>query len=245
MPKVIDMTNQKINRLLVLERVENTKNGQAQWKCLCDCGSIVIVTGINLRNGHTKSCGCYQRDRTSEACRIDRVGETIGNFTLLEYYQKDYNNEERSKWRCRCNLCGNDQVYLPTNNMWKQYSCGCSIESKGEKKVKELLEQNNIQYIQEKRFCDLVFEDTKKKARFDFFLPELNCIIEYDGVQHFKQGKGVYDNLNKFNRTKEHDRLKEQYCKDNNIILIRIPYTHYDNIVIEDLLPLSSNFIVS
>ena len=237
MSRMIDMTNKKINNLFVLERAENNKQGKAQWKCRCDCGNIVIVDGSSLRSGHTKSCGCLQRNRTSESCKINIVGQTIGNFTVLEYQQKQYQDKGRSKWKCRCNLCGNEEVYLTTDNMKIQFSCGCSIESKGELKIKQLLNENNIYFIQEKRFSDCKFEDTGHVARFDFYLPNLNYIIEYDGVQHFQQGNGVYDNEEKFIKTQQHDNIKNQYCKDNNIGLIRIPYTHYDNISIEDLLP--------
>ena len=73
-------------------------------------------------------------------------------------------------------------------------------------------------------------------ARFDFYLPEKNIAIEYDGVQHFKQGNGCYDNQEKIQKTKEHDEIKNKYCKLNNICLIRIPYSHFDNLTIEDLL---------
>ena len=85
--------------------------------------------------------------------------------------------------------------------MKNQFSCGCTIESKGEMKIKNILNENNIQYIQEKRFSDCIFKDTNKIARFDFYLPEHNCIIEYDGIQHFKQGSGVFDNKDKFELT--------------------------------------------
>ena len=58
MSKLIDMTGQKIGRLLVLERAENDKDGKAMWKCRCDCGNDCVVLGAYLRNGNTKSCGC-------------------------------------------------------------------------------------------------------------------------------------------------------------------------------------------
>lgn len=120
--------------------------------------------------------------------------------------------------------------------MKNQYSCGCSIESKGEMKIKHILNENNIKFIQEKRFSDCVFT-SGKTARFDFYLPDYNCLIEYDGIQHFKKGNGVYDNNEKFIITQEHDAIKNNYCKQHNIILIRIPYTHYNNIELKDLLP--------
>lgn len=243
MSRVIDMTGKKINRLTVLERATNSSQGKARWKCVCECGNIVVVEGSSLRNGHVKSCGCLQRDRTSETCRIDLTGKTIGNFTVLEYVQKKYEDNNHSKWRCRCNLCGNEYAYIETSNLDKQYSCGCAITSKGERKIKELLENNTIKFIQEKRFSNCVFENGMA-ARFDFYLPDFNCIIEYDGIQHFVQGEGAYDNKEKYEQTKKYDLIKNEYCWGNNIILIRIPYIHYDKIKIEDLLPSTSNFIV-
>ena len=242
MSKLIDITGQKFERLTVIERAQNNSSGRACWKCECECKNTIIVEGSKLRNGSVKSCGCLRRDRTSETCRIDLTGQTIGNFTVLEYCQKTIEQKSRSKWRCRCNLCGNEEVYLTTDNMKNQYSCGCSIESKGEMKIKHILNENNIKFIQEKRFSDCVFT-SGKTARFDFYLPDYNCLIEYDGIQHFKKGNGVYDNNEKFIITQEHDAIKNNYCKQHNIILIRIPYTHYNNIELKDLLP-NSEYII-
>lgn len=61
MSKVIDLTGQKFNRLLVIEPAR-TKSGKFAWKCKCDCGKFVIVKGFELKNGGTKSCGCYKND---------------------------------------------------------------------------------------------------------------------------------------------------------------------------------------
>lgn len=58
MSKFIDITGEKYNSLLVVERVENAKNGVTRWKCLCDCGNYTIVRGGNLKKGLVKSCGC-------------------------------------------------------------------------------------------------------------------------------------------------------------------------------------------
>lgn len=58
--KAIDYTNKRFSRLLVLERVNNTKQGRAVWKCLCDCGNITYVRSGNLQSGAVKSCGCLK-----------------------------------------------------------------------------------------------------------------------------------------------------------------------------------------
>ena len=172
----------------------------------------------------------------------DLVGQTIGNFTILESIIGT-KGQERHKWRCRCNLCGNENVVIQTDNLRHQESCGCLIESKGCRKIKEILEQNNIPFIQEKRFSDLIFEDTKNPARFDFYVND-SYIIEYDGRQHFIQGNGVYDNKEKFTKTREHDKIKNNYCFQHDIPIIRIPYTELDNLTIEMLQVETSKFLL-
>lgn len=57
-----DLSNQKINKLEVIKRVENDKFGNAKWLCKCECGNIIEVLGIHLRSNHTKSCGCLKKD---------------------------------------------------------------------------------------------------------------------------------------------------------------------------------------
>lgn len=227
----------------MIKRLPNSSNGRARWLCRCFCGQEFDVRSEHLRRGNTRSCGCLQKKRTSEACKKNLMGQTFG---FLEVIKEDPIRASNGhvKWICRCK-CGNitsvDNNYLTTG---KTISCGCSIASKGETKIQSLLEDNKICFEKEKKFDNLRFEDTKRLARYDFYLPDYNCLIEYDGVQHFIQRNGVYDNQEKFQRTQEHDKIKNQYAKENNIKLIRIPYTELDNININYLLPETSKFLI-
>lgn len=58
----IDITGQRFGRLTAIERVGSTKDRQARWKCLCDCGATVLAPAGHLRTLHTKSCGCFNKD---------------------------------------------------------------------------------------------------------------------------------------------------------------------------------------
>lgn len=107
--------------------------------------------------------------------------------------------------------------------------------SYGEEYIKELLDSANIKYEREKTFDDLRFE-TGYFARFDFYLPDYNVIIEYDGKQHFIEGKSVFDNPEQFAITQEHDKIKNDYCKSKGIKLVRIPYTMGTDFALEDIL---------
>lgn len=57
-----DLTGQKFGRLTVIEFHEIDKGENALWLCKCDCGNEIVVRGCNLKNGNTKSCGCYHSE---------------------------------------------------------------------------------------------------------------------------------------------------------------------------------------
>lgn len=67
MGRFIDMTGRRFGRLTVVQRNGISRNKEALWLCKCDCGNEVTVNGCNLRHGGTQSCGCYNKDRSSEA----------------------------------------------------------------------------------------------------------------------------------------------------------------------------------
>ena len=66
MGKIIDLTGQRFGRLVVVKRVDN-KGQHPAWLCKCDCGNECIVTGSHLKSGHSQSCGCLQKERTSKS----------------------------------------------------------------------------------------------------------------------------------------------------------------------------------
>ena len=65
MTEKIDMTGRVIGRLLVIEECGRNSRGQVLWRCRCECGNEITVRGDNLRNEHTTSCGCYQREAST------------------------------------------------------------------------------------------------------------------------------------------------------------------------------------
>lgn len=105
---------------------------------------------------------------------------------------------------------------------------GCPIcnMSKGEIKLIEILTNNNIQFVHQKRFPDC---KNVKPLPFDFYLPTHNLCIEYHGRQHYEPVKAFGGEAN-FLKTIHNDKIKKQYCQDNKIKLITIKYT--DNIVL-------------
>ena len=123
MSKFIDLTNQKFGRLTVLERDYSKK--QTSWICKCDCGNIKTVSSSDLKQGHTQSCGCLQKERVSNASIKDLKGQKFGRLTVLE---KDIIKKSKAGdiyWLCQCE-CGNI-VSINDSNLrsGNTKSCGC------------------------------------------------------------------------------------------------------------------------
>lgn len=110
-------------------------------------------------------------------------------------------------------------------------SCGC-ISSVGEANIQKVLQENNIVFEKQKTFSDLI-SNLGGYLRYDFYLPQYNRLIEFDGIQHYKK-------TNFFNTSLEDmqykDGLKNDYAKNHNIDLIRIPYQERDNITLDLIL---------
>lgn len=216
-------TGNKYGRLTVLSRAENNHRGDAQWLCQCDCGKQVIVKGVSLRSGHTQSCGCYQKDKVREQGlknTTNLVNKRFGKLVVKERIVGDKN--EIGKWLCICD-CGGETI-TTSNKLLSGHSqsCGC-IQSRGEEAIANFLSNNNITFSKEYSFCDL---KRRNRLRFDFAIFQnnsLQCLIEFDGIQHFNKNNGFYNE-----EIVENDRAKDKYCLDNNIKLFRIKYN--DNI---------------
>lgn len=174
------------------------------------------------------------KENISSTTEIDIKGKHFGKWLVL-YKTNKRNAGGAIYWHCRCE-CGNEKDVLGTSlRSGRSLSCGLhSNISKGNVKIADILDKANISYQVQKKFSTC---KDKKELPFDFFVNN-EYLIEYDGEQHFKK-----DNIFDYEYTHKHDLLKSQWCKKNNIPLIRIPYTHYKNLKLEDLLLDTSSFI--
>ena len=84
-----DLTGQKFNRLTVLELGERNSSGQIQWKCRCDCGNIVLVTTTYLKTGHTKSCGCLNREKASNRLQTEKFIKSRENYRKNNFLKEN------------------------------------------------------------------------------------------------------------------------------------------------------------
>lgn len=241
MGKIIDITGQRFGRLTALQVIGKDGRGEKIWHCICECGNTKDALSSNLRKGLTQSCGCLQKERAGKNTPIkDLTNQRFGKLIAIEPTKERLNGQV--VWKCLCD-CGSE-AYVRSYNLTSgsSQSCGCSTQSHGELKIQSILEENNIPYEREKSFETCVFEDSKSLARFDFYVNN-SYVIEFDGEQHFYYSNTGWNTKENFLRTKAHDNYKNQWCKNNNIPIIRIPYTHLKNLNLLDLLLNTSPFV--
>lgn len=226
------------------------------YLCICDCGNWYILTNRHFDQENMISCGCYRKERGAEMCKniigpnnaLDLIGQIFGDLQVIEKTNKRI--DEKVIWKCKCIHCGHEQEAQATmlvRNI-RMFCDTCSQKkSKGEKIIGALLQSANINFIKEKIFDECRFQDTNKPAYFDFYVNN-EYIIEFDGEQHFVISRfnniSVEQALQNLIKVKEHDKYKTQWCKDNNIPLIRIPYTHLNDLCLNDLLLETTSFLV-
>lgn len=166
----------------------------------------------------------------------DITGQIFNRLTVIGLTDKQ-DNDKRWLWECQCD-CGNI-TRVSVNDLRRDlygnktrhgtYSCGCLSKSVGEKKVKTQLELLQIKFKREKTFEECKNPETDRKLRYDFYLPDYNTCIEYDGFTHFI-ANGGWNTEENLAGIQYRDNIKNKFCKDNNIRLVRIPYTDFNKI---------------
>ena len=240
--KPIDLTGQKFGRLTAIEMTDKRQNKSVVWKCLCQCGNTCEVVAASLRAGRTKSCGCLkqEKDKQPKGNVINLIGKKFGHLTVISRQGSDKRGE--ALWECECDCDAHTHLIVLGSNLRTGHttSCGCERRSKGELAVAKLFNDNNISFKQEYKAFKFA---NGKWASYDFYVNN-QYLIEYDGETHYNYNLHGWHNKQQLLAQQERDVIKTQWCKDNNIPLIRIPYTHLKDLCIDDLKLETSEFIV-
>lgn len=219
----INIIGKKYGRLTILDVISNTR--PTKVLCRCDCGNEHICLQADVISGHTMSCGCLQQKRASESNTKDWTGYVAD--CGVEFLYQDYkNNKGQWVWKCKCGICGNVFSELPARvNDGYVTSCGCRIQSCGEEYVHSVLELIGANVLPQYTFddCRSIY-----KLRFDFAIFDTNNnllgLIEYDGKQHFEIVEW-FGGEEGFRNTQKRDKIKNTYCQQHGIPLLRLPYT--------------------
>lgn len=194
--------------------------------CMCQCGTVKIVNITHITSGKSKDCGCGRKDMLKRTLTKDLTGQRIGKLVVIERL-KERNKYGRIMYRCQCD-CGKEVIVLGYRlAAHLTLSCGCLI-SYWNMYIGQLLRNQKIDHKTE-----YTVHTNGTYYRFDFYLPDYNLFIEYDGQQHYQPVRFFgtdKDAQQVFERTQANDKIKNRYCEENNINLLRIPYWEQNNI---------------
>lgn len=223
--KALDTCNKKGYELI--SKKEDIVNNRTYILYKCPVHGLQKMRISNLING--RGCPDCNLDVKSEKYRLssDEVKERISALGGELLNKESYINQYEKNLIIRCIYCGEPfttSLVLFTQHGGQMCPNCKDNESIGERRIRKYLEKNNILFEQEKWFSDC--RDINPLP-FDFYLPHYNMIVEFDGKQHYEQGHFTHSHLS---YTQAHDVIKNKYCKDNNIELIRIPYWDLNNI---------------
>jgi hypothetical protein len=206
-------------------------NNSTKVKINCPIhGIFEQVPASHLIGSGCPECGdinTHLKQRLTQNEFIDKARKIHGDH--YDYTDSNYiNHIEKIRIRCKKH---NHIFYQKPNNHLNGQGCPLCCLSQGEEKIRKYLEDNKIQYEPQKTFNSCKH---RRLLPFDFFVPLLNTLIEFDGGHHFTPiGFGSRSKESaeiRFKETLLRDHIKTEFCRGNNINLIRIPYFEINNI---------------
>ena len=179
------------------------------------CGNIYkVAPRYFIEGSRCPYCSGYMKKTTTQFKQ--EVFDLVGNeYTFLDSYANAY-----TKIRVKHNKCGTIYKVRPYSFL-EGYRCPYCNSPKGEIIITKILNNLNINYEYQKTFSNL--KDTQPLS-YDFFIPDQNILIEYQGIQHY-QPVSHFGGKVKFKIQQERDKLKSDYAKDHDYNLIAVPYT--------------------
>ena len=197
----------------------NYINSKTKVKIICPIHGIFE----QLPNNHLFGYGCGKCGKTKNYKQNDFIlNATKTHHNKFDYSIVNYKNN-RTKVKIICPIHG---IFEQTpNNHLSKKGCKKCNESKGEKEISLFLINNKIIHNKQQKFENCKY---KQKLKFDFYLPTHNICVEFDGKQHFKSIK-YWGGEKDFIIRQKRDQIKNIYCKENNIKLLRIKYNENIN----------------
>ena len=205
-------------------KINDNSSSKLKLKCICKIHKDKGVQLIDYQNLKKNKIGCIY-------CK--GLGRT------KESFQKELNDNKRdidiigfdsySNIKAKCNKCG--YIWNTSGvNLTSGHGCPKCNKSKYEKVVENILIDNHICYIPQFKFDDC--RDINPLP-FDFYITEYKTLIEVDGQGHYYpvnfMGMSNEDAIKSFENTIIHDSIKNEYCKNHNYNLLRIPYYFFDD----------------
>lgn len=212
--------------------IEQIKSVRNKILCIDESGYKGYISLENARLGKHFSVFSLRFNKENLLFNLNNCLKIARVETkALSFEEKERTCDTTVYCQCECGEFFKTNIgLLTTQRKWRCSSC-TSAKSTLEKATEEYLKELGIEYVPQKKFKGCINPKTNYSLKYDFYLPDYNMCIEVDGSQHDKVS--YFGNMTKeqaeqsFKDTQERDIIKNNFCKDNNIQLLRIPYTAY------------------
>ena len=222
-----EFVNEVSQKLPQVEVIDNYVNEHTSIKYRCKIHKVEWCASPN-RLLHSVGCPqCVSERRkefnlktneefVEELFKINPLIKPLTEYTL-----------SREKVKCLCLKC-NKEFSAKANSLLSNHGCPNCASSRGETRINSFLTLNKIEFEPQKRFSDLKGTGNGLLS-YDFYIPFINCLIEYQGEQHYNPVKD-FGSDEQFKIQIEHDKRKREYALSNGYDFLEIPYWDYNNI---------------
>lgn len=197
---------------------------------IADGAVVNVLPYEHLRNDADYGVQRYYQGTTDKEKIHFLVRQLEENIETPIYVPMQKIEYSHKRFKCVCPLHGEfDTSLAKIRNGNCCPECDGSGESVGERNIRRYLQSKNIKFEQEYRIEDKKYFDTY--ARVDFYLPDLNVMIEFQGEQHYGiENKAITHGSRKWQSQKKRDNHLRRYAADHNVRLIEVPYTFRSNV---------------
>lgn len=190
------------------------------------CGHTYWVVPSSFTSGGRRCPYCYGNIKKGTDEFRQEVFNLVGNdYEVLGTYQN-----ADTPIKMKHNRCNHTYMVTP-HNFLRGNRCPYCSQSHGEDIIYHYLDAKGLKEHQDFYYGYVL----SNKLHLDFYLPQYKLAFEYDGIQHY-QAIEYFGGKERFKKQQARDQLKNQYCKDNAIKLVRIPYTYNTKEQIEKIL---------
>lgn len=220
----------------LITQKDEYKNGRTYIKYVCPKHGEHTMRATNFHNGKRCPECHFEKSREMYSFSKEEVYNKVKALGGKLLNKEDYINTNVKNLKILCPNCHKNIFTTSLKHFMQHGGQSCTDcykkESVGERKIRQWLEDHNFEFVKEKWFPDC---RDAKPLPFDFYLPNENTIIEFDGKQHFEETHFFSHTNSKYANSitsyiQYHDSIKTEYCLDHNISLVRIPYTEINNI---------------
>lgn len=234
--------NKNNKEFKLLSNTYQNNSNLMQWQCLNkNCNEIFFSDWKHIRIGNGCPYCAGQQVGLSNCLATknpELVKEWLGTKNKVTPYEVTASSGKSVWWKCK--NCGYEwKARISSRNTGS--GCPQCNQSHGEKEISRVFDTNNIFYKPQKQFDGLVGLGGGNLS-YDFYLPDFNLLIEFQGRQHKCFVKGMHTSKKDFAKQLEHDKRKREYAYNHNIKLLELWYWDFDNI--EEILTRELNLML-